>query len=36
MKGMDHKGYYAKVKFDTEDRIFVGRAERGAGQLFRG
>ncbi len=25
MKGMNYKGYYAKVEFDPEDRIFVGR-----------
>ncbi len=25
MKGMNHKGYYAKVEFDSEDHIFVGR-----------
>ena len=24
MKGMNYKGYYAKVEFDSEDRIFVG------------
>ena len=24
MKGMNHKGYYAKVEFDSEDHIFVG------------
>ncbi len=25
MKGMNHKGYFAKVEFDSEDHIFVGR-----------
>lgn len=25
MKGMDYKGYLAKVEFDADDRIFVGR-----------
>ncbi len=25
MKSMNYKGYYAKVEFDPEDRIFVGR-----------
>lgn len=25
MKTMNHKGYSAKVEFDAEDRIFVGR-----------
>ena len=25
MKGMKHNGYFAKVEFDPEDRIFVGR-----------
>jgi predicted HicB family RNase H-like nuclease len=25
MKGMNYKGYYAKVEFDSEDHIFVGR-----------
>ncbi len=24
MKAMNHKGYFAKVEFDSEDRIFVG------------
>ncbi|MDH3349602.1 MAG: toxin-antitoxin system HicB family antitoxin [Desulfobulbaceae bacterium] len=24
MKGMNHKGYYAKVEFGPEDHIFVG------------
>ena len=24
MKGMNYKGYFAKVEFDPEDRIFVG------------
>ncbi|RLB86150.1 MAG: toxin-antitoxin system HicB family antitoxin [Deltaproteobacteria bacterium] len=24
MKGMNHKGYFAKVEFDYEDHIFVG------------
>lgn len=24
MKSMSHKGYFAKVEFDAEDRIFVG------------
>ncbi len=24
MKGMNHKGYFAKVEFDPEDHIFVG------------
>ena len=25
MKGMNHKGYFAKVEFDPEDHIFVGQ-----------
>jgi predicted HicB family RNase H-like nuclease len=25
MKGMNHKGYFAKIEFDSEDHIFVGR-----------
>jgi len=25
MKGINYKGYYAKVEFDPEDHIFVGR-----------
>ncbi len=25
MKGMDYKGYLARVEFDPEDHIFVGR-----------
>ncbi|MBW2368627.1 MAG: type II toxin-antitoxin system HicB family antitoxin [Deltaproteobacteria bacterium] len=25
MKGMNYKGYFADVKFDPEDHIFVGR-----------
>jgi predicted HicB family RNase H-like nuclease len=25
MKGMNYKGYYAKIEFDSEDHIFVGR-----------
>ena len=25
MKGMNYKGYFAKVSFDPEDHIFVGR-----------
>lgn len=25
MKGMKYKGYFAKVEFDVEDRIFTGR-----------
>lgn len=25
MNGMNYKGYYAKIDFDPEDRIFVGR-----------
>ena len=25
MRGMNYKGYFAKVEFDPEDRIFVGR-----------
>lgn len=25
MKGMNYKGYYAHVEFDSEDHIFVGR-----------
>ena len=24
MKGMNYKGYFAKIEFDSEDRIFVG------------
>lgn len=24
MKGMSYKGYFAKIEFDSEDRIFVG------------
>ena len=25
MKGINYKGYFAKVEFDSEDHIFVGR-----------
>jgi predicted HicB family RNase H-like nuclease len=25
MNGMHHNGYFAKVEFDPEDRIFIGR-----------
>ncbi len=25
MKGINYKGYYAKIEFDPEDHIFVGR-----------
>ena len=25
MNSMNHKGYHAKIEFDPEDRIFVGR-----------
>lgn len=25
MKGMNYKGYFAKIEFDSEDHIFVGR-----------
>ncbi len=25
MKGMNYKGYWAKIEFDPEDHIFVGR-----------
>jgi predicted HicB family RNase H-like nuclease len=24
MKGMNYKGYFSKIEFDSEDRIFVG------------
>lgn len=25
MKGINYKGYYARIEFDPEDHIFVGR-----------